>query len=152
MKHWQKSRNYRKQKNDDGSVTYIITVDGQDVEVNEEVYKAYSGADRRERYIEEREDGIVLSLDQMREDGVPIDLLTRQYVESAEDTAIRNIMGREAMSALQILAPEERQVIQAVVLEDVTEQEFADLLGLTQAAVHKRKNRALAKLSKILGY
>ena len=49
MKKWQESRNYRQVKNDAGEIiSYIITVDGIDVEVPEDVYRAYSQADRRE--------------------------------------------------------------------------------------------------------
>jgi len=57
-------------------VRRVITVDGVDVEVSEEVFLAYSQADRRERYIaEEVEPGLVLSLDKLLEDGVPLEKL-----------------------------------------------------------------------------
>ena len=50
MKKWQEERNYRRVRNEAGEViANIITVDGMDVEVPEDVYLAYSQADRRER-------------------------------------------------------------------------------------------------------
>lgn len=50
MENWQKSRNYRRVKDESGNViANIITVDGVDVEVTEEVFLAYSQADRRKR-------------------------------------------------------------------------------------------------------
>ena len=59
MKKWQEERNYRRVRNEGGEViANIITVDGMDVEVPEDVYLAYSQADRRERYVrEEMESG-----------------------------------------------------------------------------------------------
>ena len=54
MKKWQEERNYRRVRNEGGEViANIITVDGMDVEVPEDVYLAYAQADRRERYIME---------------------------------------------------------------------------------------------------
>ena len=52
MKKWKEERNYRRIYNEAGEViANIITVDGVDVEVAEDVYLAYSQADRRERYV-----------------------------------------------------------------------------------------------------
>lgn len=69
MKKWQEERNYRRIYNEAGEViANIITVDGVDVEVAEDVYLAYSQADRRERYVrEEQFSGKLLSLEQMAE-------------------------------------------------------------------------------------
>ena len=70
MKKWQEERNYRRIYNEAGEViANIITVDGVDVEVAEDVYLAYSQADRRERYVrEEQFSGKLPSLEQMAED------------------------------------------------------------------------------------
>ena len=56
MKKWQEERNYRRIYNEAGEViANIITVDGMDVNVAEDVYLAYSQADRRERYVWEEQ-------------------------------------------------------------------------------------------------
>ena len=67
MKKWQENRNYRQTHDSNGDVTAnIITVDGQDITVSEEVFLVYSRADRRERYItEEVEPGKILSLEKL---------------------------------------------------------------------------------------
>lgn len=40
---WQESRNYRRFKNENGEIVRrVISVDGQNVEVSEEVFLAYS--------------------------------------------------------------------------------------------------------------
>jgi len=148
MKQWQKDRNYRKYTNDDGTFTYVITVDGQDVPVNEDVYKAYSQADRRERYCAERDRGRLLSLDQMLDEGSETLMkhLAEQSIESAEEIAIKRIQEKEALLALTCLAPDERRLVQSVVMKCVTEQEYADTIGISQVAVHKRKEKILKKL------
>ena len=54
MKHWQEKRNYQHVRDEAGNVqANIITVDGIDVEVSDEVYLAYTQLDRREHYLME---------------------------------------------------------------------------------------------------
>ena len=90
MKKWQENRNYRRIRNEEDEViARIITVDGVDVEVTEEVFLAYSQAERRERYItEEVEPGMVLSWEKLLEDGVPLESLGIEPEESTEDTVL----------------------------------------------------------------
>lgn len=148
MKHWKKDRNYRKHTNTDGTVRYVITVDGTDVEVSAAVYRAYSQADRRERYCREREKGVLLSLERMDEDHVRLGNLADAHVESAEDTVLRQMLAEAALDALARLAPGEQLLIRAVVMEGVTEREYAARIGITQKGVNKRKNAALEKIRK----
>jgi len=144
MQNWQKDRNYRKFENGDGLFTYVITVDGVDVE---EVYMAYSQADRRERYLEERDARLLLSLDRIDEDGIP-EYLTRRHSESAENVMMHKLLIGQAMDALLSLPPKDRALIEAVVIDGVTEQEYASIIGVSQVAVHKRKNRILKNILK----
>ena len=151
MQNWRKDRNYRKYENADGSFRFVITVDGEDVEVSEEVYKAYSQADRRERYCAERDAGLLLSLDRMDEDGVLLSYLTTRITESAEDAAVRTILYRQAMAAIASLPTDEQDLIHAVVIGGVTEQDYAEAIGVVQSTVHKRKKRSLKKIIEIMG-
>ncbi|MDR2514756.1 MAG: RNA polymerase subunit sigma-70 [Christensenellaceae bacterium] len=152
MQYWKKTRNYRKHVDTDGSVRYVITVDGEEVEVTEAVYKAYSQADRRERYGYEREEGLLLSLERMDEEGVHPTFPTDRRVESAEDTVMRRLLIAEALDALSCLTPSEQRLIQAVVMEGVSEQEYAEYLGVSQVAVHLRKHGILKKIFQIMTY
>ena len=57
MKKWQKQRNYRQIKDKDGNVIKnIIKINGQSVEVSEEVFLAYSQSDRKVRYKKEKDE------------------------------------------------------------------------------------------------
>ena len=150
MKNWQKDRNYRKYKNEDGTFRYVITIEGEDVEVTAEVYKAYSQSDRRERYMGECEVGILLSLEQFDKDGVQLEYLTDKHIMSAEDAAFRKMLMESLNSAVRTLTPDERDLLHALYYDGVTEQEYAGHIGLSQVAIHKRKKRIFKKISELM--
>ena len=149
MQNWQKERNYRKFENGDGLFSYVIKVDGVDVEVSEDIYMAYSQAERRERYLDERDAGLLLSLDRMDEDGV-LAFWADRYVPSAETTAMREMLIGQAMDAFLSLPSKDRALIEAVVIDGVTEQEYADAIGVRQSTVNKWKKKILKKVFQIM--
>lgn len=151
MQNWRKDRNYRKYKNDDGSLKYVITINGEPIEVSPEVYIAYSQSDRRERYLAECDKGRLLSLDKMNDDNVTTQpFQTSRYTESAEDMAIREIFYRNTVSAIAALNQEDRELIRALLIENRTEREYAASAGLTQSGVNKRKKKILEILKKVV--
>ena len=146
MKNWQKSRNYRRVKDEHGDVVgHIITVDGQDVEVTEEVFLAYSQADRRERYImEEGPDGQILSLDQSIEDSVPLE----ETVPSTEDLYIEKHNEQTLLLALLSLNNADRELVFSLFFDDISVREYARQTGVSDMAVRKRRDKILKKLKK----
>ena len=48
------------------------------------------------------------------------------------------------------LDTDEKALVQALFYEEMSEKEYAQVLGMSQPAVHKRKMKVLAKLKKIL--
>ncbi len=151
---WQESRNYRRFKNEKGEVVRrVITVDEQDIEVSEEVFLAYSQAERRERYIaEEVEQGLVLSLDKLIEDGVPLQKLGVEPVESAEDSVVELERKAERFQqlpeALAALADSDRELIESLYFKGMSTREYARFLGISQRAVIKRRDRILKLMKK----
>ena len=154
---WQESRNYRRFKNEKGEVgRRVITVDEQDIEVSEEVFLAYSQAERRERYIaEEVEQGLVLSLDKLIEDGVPLQKLGVEPVESAEDSVVELERKAERFQqlcklpeALAALADSDRELIESLYFKGMSTREYARFLGISQRAVIKRRDRILKLMKK----
>ena len=159
MKKWQESRNYRQVKNDAGEIiSYIITVDGVDVEVPEGVYRAYSQADRRERYVrEEMEAGKLLSLDKLLEDDVPLEPLGVDLVPSAEATTLEQEESSETARQLKKLAEAlsglntaERQLLQALYFEGIPAREYARQLGVYHRTVLYRRDKLLEKLRRMI--
>jgi DNA-directed RNA polymerase specialized sigma subunit len=150
MQHWQKDRNYRKYAHADGSFTYVITVDGTDVEVSEDVYRAYSQEDRRERYHTERDTGRLLSFDGMDEADGLLSYLKDRYTESAEETAIRGMLTERMMDALDSLTADERELIEALFWGGVPAREFARMKGVYHRTVTYRRDRILEKLLRLM--
>ena len=150
MKKWQEKRNYRRIKDEHGHIIKnIITVDGVDVEVSEEVFLSYSQMERRERYItEEVEPGRLLSLERLLEDGVPLELLGGEQEKSAEYTVFDQMdkmnIDRESqlIFALSNLDPCEKQLLWALYLEGVSAREYACICGVSDMAIRKRRDTA----------
>ena len=57
---------------------------------------------------------------------------------------------RRSSTALSLLTPEERALIQALFFEEKTERQYADELGVYRNAVHVRKIKVLKKLKSLL--
>lgn len=157
MKKWQEERNYRRVRNEAGEViANIITVDGMDVEVPEDVYLAYSQADRRERYItEEQSSGKLLSLEQMAEDALLPDYVGAETAPSAETEALereelRNLAEQKQILLLALLSLKDtdRELINALFFDGVSTREYAQRMGVSQRAVIKRRDRILRDLKK----
>lgn len=150
MQNWQKDRNYRKYVNTDGSFIYVITVDGEDVKVNEEVYKAYSQTERRERYCAECEEGLLLSLDQMDEDGMQLSYLIKRHAESAEDMAVQSLLIQQINEVLPLLDAEDQELIWRLYYDGISIRKYAKEKGLSDFAIRHREHKVLAKIKKLL--
>ena len=157
MKKWQEERNYRRVRSEGGEViANIITVDGMDVEVPEDVYLAYAQADRRERYItEEQSSGKLLSLEQMEEDALLPDYVGAETAPSAETEALereelRNLAEQKQILLLALLSLKDtdRELINALFFDGASTREYAQRMGVSQRAVIKRRDRILRDLKK----
>ena len=137
-----------------------IWIRGQFVEVTEEVYRAYMRGDRKIRYFEndlktERlvlgKDGHVIQIIPSREDSLDrlVEENARQFPdeqESVESVVLHKLEVDRLHTALSLLTPEERALIQALFFEERSESELAAALGISQPAVYKRKMKILKKL------
>lgn len=79
MEKWQKERNYKRIRDENGNtIANIITVSGIEIAVSDEVFDVYSGMDRRSRYISEDVPSVIeLSLERLMEDGISPERLMR---------------------------------------------------------------------------
>lgn len=160
MKKWQESRNYRRLKNEKGEViANIITVEGQDVEVSEDIFNAYSKADRRERYLlEEQPAGKVISLERMEEDDLLPTFVGAETAPSAEEEVLLQEQRRELAEQKQVLLlallslkDRDRELINALFFDGVSTRAYARQIGVTQRAVIKRRDRILRDLKTYFG-
>lgn len=140
-----------------------IWIRGQYVEVTDEVYAAYMRGDRKMRYFENdlKTERFVLGKGQVvqiipsLEDSLDrlVDENAQQFSdeqESVESVVLHKLEVDRLHTALSLLAPEERALIQALFFEEKTERQYADELGVFRNAVHVRKMKVLKKLKKIL--
>ena len=121
------------------------------MEVTEETYKAYYKDKRRQKYIDERArlNGDV-SYDAMDTDetlGVEVFADTKTDVEAE---VINKMTVAELRKAFLLLSPDERELIKVLFIDGVTERKAAEIYGISQVAIHKRKNRIIAKLKILL--
>jgi len=157
MKNWQDDRNYRKIRQPDGTVKNLIFVDGQAVEVTDEVFAAYSQMDRQERYQEELlQDNPHVSLEKLAEACVPIEEYMLEQAPSPEDICIsmedaaeQAALLRLLPEALEQLTESERELIRALYFEGVPVREYARQKGVRLFVIQKRRDRILAKLKNI---
>ena len=137
-----------------------IWIRGQFVEGTDEVYRAYMQGDRKMRYFEndlktERfvlgKEGQVVQIIPSREDSLDrlVDENARQFSdaqESVESVVLHKLEVDRLPTALSLLTPEERALIQALFFDERKESELAVELGISQPAVYKRKMKILKKL------
>ena len=153
MKKWQKDRNYKRVKDENGNViANIITVFGQDVEGSDEVCAAYSQMDRRERYAEETL-GVdsELSWERFEEDHIHIENLMAEVVPSAEDCYIaqkEDNTFEKLSKALENLEDSDRQLIDALFYQGLSVRAYAQQIGISHTMVRKRRNCILCDLKK----
>ena len=108
MKNWKDERNYRRIKNSNGEIiANIITIDGVDVEVTDEVFLAYSQMNRQERYQEEqRTVHPQVSIELLSENHVPTDLYIKDHELSAEEIVLQKEAKRERVMGIPHLSGE----------------------------------------------
>ena len=157
MKNWQKTRNYRRMKDENGNViANVITVFGEKIEVSDELFTMYAPMDAHERYImEEAPRGRVFSLDKMVEDGMSVEAVSHQFALSAEEILIAREDEQDTQHKLELLKQAlsqldeaNRALIEAVYFENISMREYARRIGVSHSTIAKRRNRILRTLKK----
>ena len=130
---------------------FFLPLYGMLMEVTAETYKAYYKDERRQKYIDERSllngDVSYDALDTDETLGAEVFADTKTDVEAA---VINKMTVAELRKAFLLLSPDERELITAIYIQNLTEREYAKQKGVYHNAVHKRKLRILEKLKKFL--
>lgn len=130
---------------------FFLPLYGMLMEVTAETYKAYYKDQRRQKYIDERSllngDVSYDALDTDETLGAEVFADTKTNVEAA---VINKMTVAELRKAFLLLSPDERELITAIYIQNLTEREYAKQKGVYHNAVHKRKLRILEKLKKFL--
>ncbi len=144
-----------------GEKNYYIRVGNMRVGVTKEVYAEYKRSSDKERYFMERlkkgrvrpgadgktvyVPGCETSYEQLLEAGwdIPVN------AEAVEDAAVRAQLLERLAEALRSLSDEELALIHDLFYAEKSEREAGAERHISQAAVNKRKRKALEKLKKI---
>ena len=130
---------------------FFLPLHGMLMEVTEETYKEYYRDKRRQKYIDERSrlNGDVsynaLDTDETLGEDVFADEKT-----DVEAEVINKMTVAELRKAFLLLSPDERELIKILFIDGVNERKESEIYGVSQVAIHKRKNKILAKLKEFL--
>lgn len=131
---------------------YIIRVQGELVEVTEEVYRAYHGLERHTLTLDEKDERngktLYSSLDTAETLGE--EMIPDLDAVSVEDAAIALIFHEQLRRALALLAPAERKLIDEIYFKGLSERQVSKQSGVPYMTVHNRKVRILKKLSRLM--
>ncbi len=130
---------------------FFLPLHGMLMEVTEATYKEYYRDKRRQKYIDERSklngDVSYNALDTDETLGEDVFADTKTDVEAE---VINKMTVAELRKAFLLLSPDERELIKILFIDGVTERKASEIYGVSQVAIHKRKNRILAKLKDFL--
>lgn len=148
MYNWKDARNYRRLRDENGNViANMIYVDGEEVAVSDEVYEAYASMDRRERYLEERDnEDKPLSFDTLLEEGCSEAALC--IAEDLEDVIEHKLLIKKLNAVLATLDTSDQEMLHAVFFEGLSMREYAKRIGVYPRAVVYRMERLLEALRK----
>ncbi len=131
---------------------FYIRVPGEKVEVTEEIYLTYYRSRRRDRAQRERDkyNGLVFYNSLDTDDTLGEEVIPDSDVPSVEDLAVNNILQEKLNHCLAMLSETERELINALYFEGLTERQFAKQTGKHYMTIHNRQVRVLLKLKKMI--
>lgn len=125
---------------------YFIELNGRQIPVSKEVYYAFKRPAWRERKRRQVRAEKELSLEVFADAGFEIPSGQALVDEIVEDKLLLDMLSK----ALSELTEEERVLIDELFFNDKSEREIAREIGVSQPAIHKRRNRILEKLKKLM--
>lgn len=142
---------------------FILYIDGQPVQVSEEVYREFMRAEEKERYFMRRlkKGRFLVDSEQQMVTYIPSreasyeQLLEEDWdfpspCETVDETAVKAYLLEKLQEALHSLSDEEMALIQELFYLEKTEREVCAALNVAKSTLHDRKARVLEKLRKQL--
>ena len=129
----------------------FIPVQGCLLEVVREQYTDFYRDKERWRYLQKLDvkNGL-LSLEGFTDDeGNALDFVVDETVDIAE-TVANALMVDRLNAALSFLSDSERELIQALFFDGLSERAYAGKKGVSQTTIGRRKNKILARLKKLI--
>ena len=133
---------------------FFIPIEGKLIEVEENVYIAYHKMGRRERYLVERDQkNGVLSYDALDQDGiVGQGMMNAPEANNLEDLAMAKELKSKLHLCIEILSKSERELIQAIYFDGMSDTEYSKRINKTQQTVSYRRKKVLSKLKRLMNF
>lgn len=130
---------------------YVIRVGAELVEVTREIYEEYYRMDRRERYLEERDqDNSLILFSTLKAEDSSTDVPIRDMDVDVEEEVIRKTFLEKLPKALALLSNEEIEMIRDLYWNDMSIRELAKKTDTAKSSLLNKRDRVLAKLRKVL--
>ena len=142
---------------------FFLYINGQRVQVSEEIYKEYRHSEDKEQYFMEylKRGRYVKDKDSGRTEYIPSREVSyeqlleeshepRHQEEDLEEKVLRKLLMEDLARALHSLSDEELELIREIFWLEKTERELEVKYHVSQKAIHKRKVKILDKLRKFL--
>ena len=133
---------------------HYIPIEGKLIEVEENVYIAYYKMGRRERYLVERDQkNGLLSYDALDQDGiVGQEMMNDPEADSLEDLVLAKELKSQLHRCIEILSKSERELIQAIYFDGMSDTEYSKRIRKSQQTVSYRRKKVLSKLKRLMNF
>lgn len=133
---------------------FFIPIEGKLIEVEENVYIAYYKMGRRERYLVGRDQkNGVLSYDALDQDGiVGQEMMNDPEADSLEELVMAKELKSKLHLCIEILSKSERELIQAIYFDGMSDTEYSKRIRKSQQTVGYRRKKVLSKLKRLMNF
>ena len=131
---------------------HYIKVQGEMVEVSEEVYLTYYRMERKARVVVEKDqlNGTVLFSELDAQEFLTAETLQDPHAVSVEAIVIGNLMNEKLRICLRQLSDDESSLIRRRYWDQVSQSELASELQTSQQVISYKERQILGKLKKLL--
>ena len=132
----------------EGERAYFINLGYALMETDEDGYRSFYKEYRRERYIEEEAHRAgQVSLNALDSDELDGTSIVEDTSEPFEEKILRKLMIEKLPEAIEVLSEEEKELIEMLYFEGMTERQITTVTGVPQTTINYRRKRILKKLS-----
>lgn len=129
----------------------FVPLHGMLMEVTPEQYADFYRTKNRQRYLDRRSaDNGDISVDMLTTDEFNGTDILIDTAEPVDEQVIRRVLTDKLTSCLLLLSEDEQALIHDLFYACLTERDAAKKYAISQVAIHKRKQRILQKLKKMI--
>lgn len=134
--------------------TYVIYIKNQAVNVSEEVYREYWKSIEHERYLTKQIRNTWVYLDHLFDEyeSNTLEIKLLEDLDPTRNEALKMERYEALYKAINTLSEDEKDLIIALYFKDMTDKEYANLIGFNQSSITRKKAKILRKLKELLDF